>query len=80
MKVCSRNGELFGTNAREYVRSLESFYAAQKFACGFSPNEMYRRKMPVILHISTAAFFRPPQDMARSSASAKTICLPILIF
>ena len=40
--------------AREYVKSLESFNAAQKFACGFSPNEMYRRKMPVILHTSTA--------------------------
>ena len=40
--------------AREYAKSLESFTAAQKFSCGFYPNEMYRRKMPVILHAYTA--------------------------
>lgn len=40
--------------AREYVKSLESFAAAQKFSSGFSPNEMYSRKMPVILHSYTA--------------------------
>ena len=36
--------------AREYARSLENFSAAQKVSCGFSPNELYRKKMPVILH------------------------------
>ena len=40
--------------AREYVKCLESFTASQKYACGFYPNEMYRRKMPVILHAYTA--------------------------
>ena len=36
--------------AREYARSLESFAAAEKFSCGFAPNELYKKKMPVILH------------------------------
>lgn len=40
--------------AREYAKSLESFTAVQKFSCGFYPNELYRRKMPVILHAYTA--------------------------
>lgn len=40
--------------AREYAKSLESFAAMQKFSCGFSPNELYKRKMPVILHAYSA--------------------------
>ena len=40
--------------AREYARSLESFTMAQKFSCGFYPNELYKRKMPVILHAYSA--------------------------
>ena len=40
--------------AREYARSLESFTAAQKFSCGFYPNELYKRRMPVILHAYSA--------------------------
>ena len=36
--------------AREYVRSLESFAAATRPTIGFLPNELYHRKMPVILH------------------------------
>ena len=40
--------------AREYAKSLESFYAAQKYSSGFAPNEFYKRKMPVILHAYTA--------------------------
>ena len=40
--------------AREYAKSLESFTAAQKFSCGFYPNELYRRKMSAILHAYTA--------------------------
>ena len=40
--------------AREYLRSLESFAAATRPTIGFSPNELYRRKMPVILHAYSA--------------------------
>lgn len=40
--------------AREYVRSLESFAAATRPTIGFSPNELYHRKMPVILHAYSA--------------------------
>ena len=40
--------------AREYAKALESFVAAQKHSSGFSPNEMYRKKMPVILHAYSA--------------------------
>lgn len=40
--------------AREYARSLESFSAVQKFSLGFFPNELYKRKMPVILHAYSA--------------------------
>ena len=40
--------------AKAYARSLESFVAAQKAGCGFSPNELYKRRMPVILHAYSA--------------------------
>ena len=46
--------EVMDSLAREYARSLESFAAAEKSSSGFSPNEMYRRKMPVIFHAYSA--------------------------
>jgi len=40
--------------AREYAKSLEKFRNAIKSTIGFAPNELYKRKMPVILHACTA--------------------------
>ena len=40
--------------ALEYAKSLESLREAQKTSLGFAPNELYTKKMPVLLHAYSA--------------------------